>query len=204
MFWCPAPLPAGKAELAVKPPRAVKDKGGQFFLPVPLELLAEVFPSGKGSRWPWTPPTRYLATWSRCPHHTGCPLHHRPKLRVCCPQSWLLLAPWRNTSPTRCPPSPRNVSTCIPRAGAGIGFPPGSGRRVLDVNLLSSLLSFPLSGVSWPRRTRLPLAPRCRACGGRLRRLETPGSSSRIIGCDRNTLTRRPCCLQLICIANSI
>lgn len=52
MFWCPAPLPAGKAELAVKPPRAVKDKGGQFFLPVPLELLAEVFPSGKGSRWP--------------------------------------------------------------------------------------------------------------------------------------------------------
>lgn len=52
MFWCPAPLPAGKAELAVKPPRAVKDKGGQFFLQVPLELLAEVFPSGKGSRWP--------------------------------------------------------------------------------------------------------------------------------------------------------
>lgn len=35
MFWCPAPLPGGKAELAVKPPRAVKDEEKAVFSPGP-------------------------------------------------------------------------------------------------------------------------------------------------------------------------
>lgn len=102
------------------------------------------------------------------------------------------------------PPSPSNVLTRILWASEGIISTPGSGGQALDVNLLSSSLNFPLSSVSLPRWTCLPLAPWCRACGGKPRRLETPGSSSTIIECDRNTLTRRPRCLQLICIANSI
>lgn len=138
-----------------------------------------------------------VATWSRCPHHTGYPLHH-PKLRVCCPTPAFCRTVQELIPVTLLDGSPSPPS--ILWAGTGIGFPPGSGRRVLDVNSLLSWLNFP----PWPRRTRLPLAPRCRACRGRPGRLETPGSSSTIIGCDRNTLTRRPRCLQLICIANSI
>lgn len=92
------------------------------------------------------------------------------------------------------PPSPPNA-TSTPRASEGIDFPPRPRR---DVNSLSSSLNFPLLGVP------VPPAPRCRACGGKPRRLEAPGSSSAIIQCDRNTLTRRPRCLRLICIANSI
>ena len=55
MLWCPAPLPAGKVELAAQPPRAAKDERRQRLLRVPLEQLAtapglpEVLPSGKGS-----------------------------------------------------------------------------------------------------------------------------------------------------------
>lgn len=46
------------------------------------------------------------------------------------------------------PLSPSKMLTCILWASKGISFPPGSGRRVLDVNFLSSLLHFPLSGIS--------------------------------------------------------
>lgn len=95
IFLCPAPFPGGKAELAVK----VKER--HCFLQVPLELLAEVFSGGKGSKCPWRPPTQHVATWSRCPSH-WVPIAPSSQAEGLLSPVLPFTAPWRSTSLTRC------------------------------------------------------------------------------------------------------
>lgn len=173
MFWCPAPLPGGKAELAGKPPRAVKDEGKQSFRWVPLEHLGSpgCCPVAKAAR-----PSQLVALTATNPvlGSTACATRHQH------PQAEGLSFP----SPALChatekhipdmvldsPLSPSNVLTRILWASEGIGFPAGSGRRVLDVNFLSSLLHFTLSGNSSRAGhacPRLPgVSPAEGGCGG--------------------------------------